>query len=392
MAARLFGGGPDDYYYAFFPHDGSPAQVSPNAPVPLPAPALSDQDTLTHYRTRAKFREAIHCSYLANCVVTGRSLATEDLEQRDFALLLAAAGLLVLMIGLGISWWMAERVLGPISQIADAANRISSGNLAERINVPDPHNELGSLAYILNSTFARLEASFEQQRRFTADAAHELRTPLTVLISETQTALARERDAAAYRNVVESCHNTAQQMRRLTESLLLLSRLDAEPDAASLSRTRFDFAEIILACVKKLHPLAEQRSISIATNLAPAPVRADRDRLTLVVNNVIINAIDFSLPGGEICVSTALSATGEQAVFTTRDSGCGIDSEDLPHIFERFYQADKSRSRSNGHAGLGLAITKAIVMAEGGVIEATSRLNGGATFAVRLPAAQGNPS
>jgi len=271
-----------------------------------------------------------------------------------------------------------------VEEISAAASRISAGNLSEPITGANADNELGRLAGVLNSTFARLEAAFAQQRQFTADASHELRTPLAVIISEAQTALARERSSGEYRETVEACLDTAQQMRRLTESLLELARLDASQE--QIQREHLDLSENTRACVERIRPLAQERGIKIHCDLAPAQVCGDADRLDQVITNLLTNAIHYNKPNGEIRVSTR-SENGA-AIVTISDTGQGIAAEDLPHIFERFYRADKSRSRAAGRSGLGLAISKAVVDAHDGTIEVTSQPGAGTTFTVRLPANQ----
>src|SRR5205814_2071724 len=154
--------------------------------------------------------------------------------------------------------------------------RISEGNLSQRIAGVPPDNEIGRLAGVLNHTFARLEASFAEQKQFTTDASHELRTPLTVLISELQTALSRERTPGEYREACESCLETAQQMRRLTESLLQLARFDAGQDNGA--RARVDLAERVLSMLRPLRSLADQRGIQMHCDPASAEVSGDHEK------------------------------------------------------------------------------------------------------------------
>jgi two-component system, OmpR family, sensor kinase len=183
---------------------------------------------------------------LGDCVLAGRVITADLAAMQRFAGWLVAAGGAVLALGLWGGWLLATRAIRPVEVISATASRISEGNLSERISVADTDNELGHLAGVLNSTFARLEAAFAQQKQFTADASHELRTPLTVLISEAQTALARDRSAAEYRETVEACLDTAQQMRRLAESLLQLARFDAGQER--MERNTIDLAEMTRVC------------------------------------------------------------------------------------------------------------------------------------------------
>jgi heavy metal sensor kinase len=268
-----------------------------------------------------------------------------------------------------------------VEEISAAASRISAGNLSERISVTEPENELGRLAGVLNSTFARLEAAFARQKQFTADASHELRTPLAVLISEAQTTLTRDRTAAEYRETVEACLETAQQMRRLTESLLDLARFEAGHEPVERHPT--DLAEQARECVERLRPLADAHGVRIQCDLGPAVGMASADRFQQVIANLITNAVHYNKPGGEVRVRTHVA--GGTAVVAIADTGHGIAAGDLPHIFERFYRADQSRARARGHFGLGLAICKAIVEADGGRIDVSSEVAAGTTFTVSLP-------
>jgi heavy metal sensor kinase len=237
---------------------------------------------------------------------------------------------------------------------------------------------------MLNHTFARLQASFDRQAQFTADASHELRTPLSVMLTQTQTALARERTAAEYRESLTACQRAAQRMRRLTESLLTLARLDSGETATR--REPCDLGRITSEAVELLRPLAEQQGVSLAVELAPAPCSGDAEQLAQVVTNLVTNAIYHNRPGGSVQVRLA-SQTGAVALSVC-DTGQGIAPEDLPHIFDRFFRADQARSGASGRTGLGLAITKAIVEAHGGSIEVVSELGYGRTFTVRLPGAE----
>jgi heavy metal sensor kinase len=370
------------FYFAIWSRDRTLLRSSTNAPVDVPLPVRLPGATLTHTRMRDALRESYHYTELGDCVLAGRNI-TDDLSALGrFAFWLLAAGGTVLAFGLGGGWWLTTRAIRPVEEMSAAASRISAGNLSERIVGANADNELGRLAGVLNSTFARLEAAFAQQQQFTADASHELRTPLAVIISEAQTALARDRSSGEYRETVEACLDSAQQMRRLTESLLELARLDASEEP--IQREDLDLLENTRACVERIRTLAEERGIKIHCDLKPARVYGDADRLGQVTTNLLTNAIHYNKPNGDIRVST-LSENGA-AIVRIADSGQGIAAEDLPHIFERFYRADTSRSRAAGRSGLGLAISKAIVNAHGGTIEVSTQPGSGTTFTVRLRA------
>jgi signal transduction histidine kinase len=385
QAAALFGDASGAYYFTIWYRDGSVLKRSANAPTDVTLPERFERDTLPHFRTRQTFREALHCSGLGECALAGYFVQADIDAVRNFRWTLLAAGGAVLAFGLGAGWWFTTRAIRPIEQISAAASRISQGNLSERVLVDDRGDELGQLASVLNGTFAKLESAFAQQQRFTADAAHQLRTPLAVIISETQTTLARDRTAAEYRETVQADLDTAQQMRRLTESLLELARLDSGNE--SHPRANVDLAEAARLCVDRTRPLAAQHSIRLHGDFASAQALCVPDRLDQLIGNLLTNAIYYNKAGGEVHIATFTEA--DAAVLTIADTGFGIAPADLPHIFNRFYRgfqhADEGHSRAVSHAGLGLAICKAIVDAEGGTIEAASTLHTGTTFTVRLP-------
>jgi len=232
---------------------------------------------------------------------------------------------------------------------------------------------------VLNSTFARLETAFAQQQKFTADAAHELRTPVSVMLTQTQTALNRERNAAEYRETIEACQRASQRMRKLIESLLELARLDAGQE--QMKRLKFDLSRTAWDCVELVRPLAADRGIKIHCDLPPIEGYGDAERLAQVITNLLANAVQYNKDNGEVRISAKVQ--GSMIFLAVGDSGPGISSEDLPHVFERFYRADPSRS--SGQTGLGLAISKAIVEAHGGSIEVVSKPGAGTTFTVVLP-------
>ena len=308
-------------------------------------------------RTRAQCREVFRALPRGQVLLVGRPLAQDLFAMRRLALWLVAAGSGVLILGLAGGWWLAGRAIRPIEQISSTAVKIAAGDLGQRINAADTDNELGRLAALLNSTFARLEAAFNQQGRFTSDASHELRTPVAVILSQTQTALSRERGATEYREALEACQRAAQRMRRLIESLLELARLDAGQEP--MTRSAFDLGQVARECVDLVRPLAAERGLEIVCDLPRVQCAADPARTAQVVTNLLTNAIHFNRPQGRVEISAR--AESNAAVLIVKDTGQGISAEDLPHIWERFYRADKSRSRIQGQNGLGLAIAKAIV-------------------------------
>ncbi len=368
------------FYFSLWSREAAtPYQKSTNCPAGVARPPVGEKDTGTYARTRGAFREMFHATELGDSVLVGRTLAPELSSARRFAGWLALGSLVVLAGGLGGAWFIIVRALRPVEKISVAAQRIAAGNLSERINAEETDSELGQLAGVLNSTFARLEAAFAQQKQFTADAAHELRTPLAVLISEAQTTLARERSPADYRDSVAACLDTAQEMRRLTDALLELARLDAGQEI--LRREKNDLSVIVADCVQLIRPLAATRQLQILCDLAPMEISCDAISMSEVITNLLTNAIHYNKDDGKIQIVTRFE--NNTAILTVTDTGCGIAATDLPRVFERFYRA--SQSRTGNHAGLGLAIAKSIVEAHGGTVEVASTENVGTTFTVTLP-------
>jgi len=378
-------------YFVYWPETGETVR-SPNTPGEVTDPRLGrtrengpgpepGPPGRSEARSRGEFRELYRFLPGGDCALVGRSLAPDFAAMHRLAFWMVVAGSAVLLIGLTGGWWMAARAMRPIEEISATAQKISAADLSQRINVAGTDDELSRLAEVLNSAFARLEASFVQQIRFTADASHELRTPLAVILSQTQSALARPRSAPEYTRALEACQRAAQRMRKLTEALLTLARLDAA--AAPEPSANFDLAQVARECLDLVRPLADDRALTLRDELTPVQIRGNAGQLAQVVTNLLTNAIQYNSPGGTVRLSTMVEH-GE-AVLTVTDSGEGISPEDLPHVFERFFRADKSRSQPAGRTGLGLAICKAIVDAHRGKLEASSEPGVGSTFTVRLP-------
>ncbi|HZR19342.1 MAG TPA: ATP-binding protein [Verrucomicrobiae bacterium] len=390
-AVALEAGQTNSFYYILWQANGTVLASSPGAPqnVPLPEEPSANRESAerpgTAARTRGELRELGVCLPFGDKAVVGRSMAPDLAAMHRLALWLFAAGAAVLSLGMAGGWWVATRAIRPIEDISATAVKIAGGDLSQRINASDTESELGRLAGVLNSTFARLEAAFANQVRFTADASHELRTPVSVILSQTQTALSRERGAAEYRETLEACQRAAQRMRKLIESLLALARLDAGQEP--MKQECFDLARVVRDCVELVRPLAAERSLELRCDLPQVQCTGDPERLGQVVTNLLSNAIHFNRDRGEVRV-TARSDNGT-AILSVTDTGTGIPPEDLPHIFERFYRVDKARSRIQGKTGLGLAICKAIVEAHSGTIQVSSQLGVGSTFEVRLPTDKG---
>lgn len=286
------------------------------------------------------------------------------------------------LLALGGGYWLTSRALRPVRQMAQAASSIVGGNdLSARDMLADYSaggDELHALAHTLEEMLARLEASFEHERRFTGDAAHELRTPLNAMRTLGEYALTRE-EIGEKDEAIAQMLNKSEEMRALVDQLLLIARLDAgqmpAEDGVALSSLMEDIA-------LDMEPVAQERNITIETDLQPAFVRGNRALLTRAVINLVDNAIRYGREGGRI--DMALAREGGEAVIRVTDDGEGLDEAALAHVFERFWRADSARSTQG--TGIGLAIVHAAAKAHGGSAQALSAPEKGCSFIIRLPA------
>jgi len=369
-------------YFSLGDEDGRVFFQSQSAPAALTFPHAVPGAFAEEWRTIDGRREIARSSPYGLRSVVGRDISPELDAMRALAWSLAGSGLAVWLLGLVGGWWLAGRAIQPITAISRTAARIAEGNLEERISTSGTDSELDQVSHVLNHTFERLHAAFEQHKQFTADAAHELRTPVTILLSETERILRRDRERTPeeYREAIKNCHEAATRMRHLTEALLVLARQDG-PGPAPLRP--LDLAAVVRESVAHHAALAAVRELELAVELQPATCRGDAAALSILTGNLVANAIQHHRGRGRVSIRTARNE--DQATITVSDDGPGIPAEDLPHVFERFYRAEKARTSSAGHAGLGLAIAKSIVENHGGVITATSGPGQGATFVVQLP-------
>jgi signal transduction histidine kinase len=231
---------------------------------------------------------------------------------------------------------------------------------------------------------ARLEQSFREVRRFTADASHELRTPLAVIRTEAEVALNQPLSAADNQQLLGSILEECERLTRLTDQLLTLAREDAG-SAGLAVRAALDLPALVLGAAETMRALAEVRGVTLTAEAnGPLSVQGDEVRLRQVLYNLLDNAIKYTSPGGR--VEVAVARQQGFAVVRIRDNGIGIPAEHLSRVFDRFYRVDKARSRAEGGTGLGLSIARSIVTAHDGQIELTSKPGEGTTCTVRLPA------
>jgi len=290
-----------------------------------------------------------------------------------FLLALASAG----------GYWMSRRALTPFDEITRAARNINSRNLSSRLTVPQSGDELQRLSETLNGMLERLDAAFKRITQFTADASHELRTPVALMRTTAELSLRKSRSESEYQEALTQILGDLEKTSVLVERLMLLARADV--GAETLERVSVNLGDDLREACEKGSTLAAAKQIIIREQIPSGPVIVPGDphalhRLFLIL---LDNAVKYTPPGGQISVS--LTSGPDSAVIEVQDTGIGIGAADLPHIFERFYRADRARSRELGGAGLGLSIARWIAEAHGGSIHVQSTLGAGSVFQVRLP-------
>ncbi len=288
---------------------------------------------------------------------------------------LLATPVAVFLASLG-GYFVARRSLQPIAAMAEHAKKISSESLSDRLSIANPHDEVGQLASVINETLQRLENSFTELKRFTADASHELRTPLTALRTVGEVAL-READHPAISSMLEE----AERLQELIESLLTLARM--EGGKIAVQHESLEVAGILRDVRDSLSVLAAEKNQTLEVVGDDVPT-ASGDRLLLrqALLNVVHNAIRYAPPHTRILLSATRQR--DETVIVVTDEGPGIAPEHQAKIFERFYRVDKSRARAEGGNGLGLAIAKWAVEHQGGRIEVESELGRGSVFRIAL--------
>ncbi len=304
-------------------------------------------------------------------------------EQRFLAVVLVLGIPLAVVLAAAGGYVLARRALAPVDRMAGQAQMITAERLSERLPVENPDDELGRLANVFNAMFARLERSFEELRRFTADASHELRTPLTALRSVGEVGLSEPRNVEDYREIVGSMLEEADRLTRLVESLLTLSRADG--NRIQLRREETDLKALAGQVMHHLEILAEEKKQTLRLD-APeekVPIHVDPMVLRQAFTNLVDNAIKYSPPGSSIRIAVIQKV--DRVLFEVHDQGPGVSPEHAHRIFDRFYRVDKARAREMGGVGLGLAIARWAVESHGGSITVESEPGKGSVFRIALP-------
>lgn len=302
-----------------------------------------------------------------------------------FLLILGVAATLILATAL--TFTLVGVALRPLVEIERTSRRIARGALSMRINPPLTNDEIGRLAISFNGMVAQLEAAFRRQKQFVADASHELRTPLTALSGSLEMLLigADQGDVEAARRLTHGMYAEVQRMHRLVEDLLVLTRLDE--GKMVLREGSMQVATVVQAVYNQAQHLTQGQELRCHIDEDLPPIRADKDRLQQVLLNIVDNALKFTPPSGRVTLRAGRDDQGT-IVIKVCDTGQGIPQEAIPHVFERFYRADPSRSRQPQHrggSGLGLAIAKELIEAQGGTITLDSVQGEGTTVTIRFP-------
>ncbi|MGO9480712.1 MAG: sensor histidine kinase, partial [Candidatus Kryptoniota bacterium] len=324
-------------------------------------------------------------------VQVASSTATLDESLLELRIILFIAVPLTILAAAFGGFYTAKKAFDPIDRIIRTAQSISAKHLDKRLDIGKVNDEITRLSSTLNDMFDRIEEAFKLQKQFTADASHELKTPLTILLGEIEVALNNPRTADDYQNILKSAVEEIRRITNIVDDLLTIARLESGQLRFQKQPIRLD--ELLLDAISRASGYASQHSLSInyevlnrsAHESEEVFVEGDRDKLLSVFINLLDNAIKYSRRDSTIKVVQIIEE--KLARLEIIDNGIGISAQNVPHVFDRFYRADKSRSAngSEGGSGLGLSISKFLIEAHGGTITLESVEGEGTIVVVRLP-------
>jgi heavy metal sensor kinase len=345
-----------------------------------PRPLFTRRIDGTLFRILSEQVEADGKTYQVQvAVLTQRFDQAQDL----FVWILAvAAPVFLVLAGLG-GYWISRRALSPVDEITNAARTIGAQNLTDRLAVPTTGDELERLANTLNGMLGRLEAAFKRITQFTGDASHELRTPVSVIRTSAELTLRKPRSEKEYQEALGQILTEAERTSQMIEQLLDLARADSGP--AALAKTATNVSEPFHEACRQVQVLAESKQLKFIESVEPQSlwIQGDAPSLERLFLILLDNAVKYTPIGGS--VQARLAADNGFVVAEVKDTGIGMTAEDIPHVFDRFYRADRARSRETGGSGLGLAIGRWIAEAHGGEIRVQSEPTKGSSFQIRLP-------
>jgi signal transduction histidine kinase len=313
--------------------------------------------------------------------------AGDDLKEinqigRDIFLAMLGAIPTVLLVTFVGSAWVASKAIAPVEKIRQAANRITAQRLDQRLPVPSTNDEIAGLIEMLNATFERLQRSFEQSARFSADASHHLKTPIAILRADVEEILADVNCSESTQARAEGLLHRIHQLNSVVDNLLLLSRADA--GRVELSKAEFEVGEVLEGVLDDARTLAEPLDLTVEANIPKhLRLKADPTFVGMIAQNLVENAVKYNTPGGRIRVE-ARAVNGE-VEMTIGNTGDGIPKERAGQLFERFFRA-RGRTRVPGH-GLGLSIARELARAHGGDVEMVRSDGSWTEMRVRLPQA-----
>jgi two-component system, OmpR family, sensor histidine kinase BaeS len=309
-------------------------------------------------------------------------------EMQQTWLTFLAIGSIVLLVTVAASTWVARQIAVPVQKLTTTSEQIAAGHLEKRV-VPSGPNEIRRLGSAFNQMAERVQEMVAQQRVFVDNAAHELRSPLTGIRLRIEMLQTRgKNDAELTQHYLGQMEREVSYLQRLVDYLLALASVENRERV--MPKTSLDLARILFEASDEMGAVVHQAGLTLETDMAEQlpSIEANADQMTILIRNLIDNAIKYTPRGGTITLTT--SASSDEIEIRVTDTGIGIPPEQLPHIFDRFYRGDAARSRdpslrSGGGAGLGLALVRAIAEAHGGRVQAESRVNAGSTFIVHLP-------
>lgn len=331
-----------------------------------------------------------HLRQAAGHVDSATSRHVEEAYTSASAISIALALLASLVAALAVSWYVSRRIAAPVGRVADAAEAVAAGRYDTDVTDPALGREFATLTGSFNEMAGRLGAVETTRRRLLADLAHEMRTPVSTIDAYLEGLEDGVIDVDA--QTLAMLRTQTGRLARLADDITAVSR--AEEHQLDLELRAEQPAQLVTAAVQAAADRFAERQVTLTTDVAAGlpPVLADRDRIGQVLGNLLDNALRHTPAGGVVTVAARPVEADGAVSLTVTDTGEGIAAEHLPHVFERFYRADRARDRQHGGSGIGLAIVKALVEAHGGSVGASSPGSGaGASFTVRLPAAPPQP-
>lgn len=366
--------------------DGSLLETSRNAPAGL---VLSPGSESTRELSSGGRRFLVRSEQAEGgvSIVVGADLEPVERSQASLAGLLVGVGVLVAVCSLGGGWWLAGRALRPVAEITAEAAAIDASDLDRRLPEPRRADELGVLARTLNGMLDRIADALRRQRAFVAAASHDLRTPLAALQTELELADRPEAGHEELRSALRAARDDAARLAELSGDLLQLASV--APEGSPLVLVDVDLSELVAAVMRRVAPVAERAEVRLHSAVRPRLVSVDRIRIEQALANLVVNAVTYSSPGGEVEIAAVANSghpRGAEVDIEVRDRGPGVPAAERDVIFEPFRRGGDARGPG---AGLGLATVRAAVTAHGGSVTVHDRDGGGAVFRIRLPVERG---